>query len=114
MSNFSFSRSVFYLFRDFSAIVIKLKLSSAKYFSLGESKICCLGKGYHTVQNFHNAMVAVFSILLAITVFYFSNGNFQLFFFHDCHLQMLSYMNQPIDKEFRTSLIPILKNLSKF
>ena len=43
-SNFSISHSVFYLFGEFSAIFINLKLSSANSFSLKESKICCLEK----------------------------------------------------------------------
>ena len=44
-SNFFFSHSVFYLFRQLSVIFINLELSSANSDSLGESKICCLGKG---------------------------------------------------------------------
>ena len=40
MSNFSFSHSVFYQFSS------NLILSSANSFSLEESKICHLGKGY--------------------------------------------------------------------
>ena len=44
-SNFSFSHSVFYLFKELSAIFIKIKLSSADSFSLEESKICHLVMG---------------------------------------------------------------------
>ena len=43
-SNFSFSRSVFYLFGELSANFLSLKLSSAKAFFLEESKICLLGR----------------------------------------------------------------------
>ena len=42
-SNFSFSRSVFYLFGELSAILSNLKLSSANSFNLEEAKICSLG-----------------------------------------------------------------------
>ena len=45
-SNFSFSHSVFYPFWEFSVIFVNLKLLSAKSFSLEESKICRLGKGW--------------------------------------------------------------------
>ena len=45
MSNFSFSRSVFFPFGELSAIFDKLKLSSATSFSSEESKICRFGKG---------------------------------------------------------------------
>ena len=41
---FSFSYSVFYPFRELSAISSNSKLSSAKSLSLEESKICRLGK----------------------------------------------------------------------
>ena len=44
-SNFSFSHSVLYPFKEISAIFTTLKLSSANSFSLEESKICYLGKG---------------------------------------------------------------------
>ena len=44
-SNFSFSHGVFYSFGELSAILSKLKLSSANSFRLEESKICRLGKG---------------------------------------------------------------------
>ena len=43
-SNFSFSHSVFYPYREPSATLINLKLSSANSFTLEESKICRLGK----------------------------------------------------------------------
>ena len=43
-SNFFFSHSGFYPFRDFSAIFIEFKLSSANSLSLGDSKIQRLGK----------------------------------------------------------------------
>ena len=43
-SNFSFSHSVFYVFRELSAVFVKLKLSSANFFSSEKSKNCCLGK----------------------------------------------------------------------
>ena len=42
-SNFSFSDSVFYLFGELSAFFIKFEIVS---FSLEESKICHLGKGW--------------------------------------------------------------------
>ena len=42
-SNFSFSHSVFYAFRELSAIFIKLGIVVSKL--LEESKICRLGKG---------------------------------------------------------------------
>ena len=44
-SNFSFSHSVFYPFREVSAIFIKLRMLSANSFILEESKIFCLEKG---------------------------------------------------------------------
>ena len=45
-SNFSFSHSVFYLFRELSVLSFStnLKLSSSKSFNLDEAKICRLGK----------------------------------------------------------------------
>ena len=43
-SNFSFSPTVLYPFGQLSAILIKLKLSSANSFSLEESKICRSGR----------------------------------------------------------------------
>ena len=46
MTNFSFSHSVFYPFGElFLPFSSNLKLSSAKSFSLEESKMCSLGKG---------------------------------------------------------------------
>ena len=44
-SNFSFSHSVFYPFKKILPFSSNLKLSSANYLSLGQSKICRLGKG---------------------------------------------------------------------
>ena len=44
-SNFSFSHSVFYPFRELSTIFINFKIVVCKLFLLGESKICRLGKG---------------------------------------------------------------------
>ena len=44
-SNFPFSHSVFCPFKNLPCLS-NLKLSSANSFSLEESKICCLGKGY--------------------------------------------------------------------
>ena len=44
-SNFSFPHGVFYLFGELCHSYQNLKLSSAKSFSLEESKICHLGKG---------------------------------------------------------------------
>ena len=47
MSNFSFSRSIFYPVRELTAIFIKfmINFSSLNSFSLDQSKICRLGKG---------------------------------------------------------------------
>ena len=42
---FSFSISIFYCFENFPPFSSNLKLSSANFFSLEESKICRLGKG---------------------------------------------------------------------
>ena len=44
MSNFSFSRSIFYPFTELSAIFIKFQIVICNYFTLEESKICCLGR----------------------------------------------------------------------
>ena len=46
MSNFSFSHSVFHsILENFLQISSNLKLLSAKFFIMEESKICCFGKG---------------------------------------------------------------------
>ena len=44
-SNFSFTHSVFYPFKELSAIFIKFKMSSLDCFNLDQSKICCLVMG---------------------------------------------------------------------
>ena len=43
ISNFSFSHSILYQFREFTAIFVNLNLSSAKSFSFEESTICRSG-----------------------------------------------------------------------
>ena len=45
-SNFAFSRSDFTILKIFLSFLSNLKLSSTNPFSLAESKICCLRKGY--------------------------------------------------------------------
>ena len=44
-SNFSFSHSIFYLFKELSAIFIKFKIVVCKHFELEGPKIYHLGKG---------------------------------------------------------------------
>ena len=44
-SNFSFVHNVSYPYGEFSADFVKFKIVVCKFFSLEESKICCLGKG---------------------------------------------------------------------
>ena len=53
MSNFSFSHSVFYPFGELPPTLSNSTLSSANAFSLEESEICRLGKGYrvHREEN---------------------------------------------------------------
>ena len=51
MSNFSFSHSVFYLFRELSAIFIKFKIVVCNLFTLDQSKILSSGNGLNSLQN---------------------------------------------------------------
>ena len=62
MSNFSFSHSVSYPFQKCLLFSSNLKLSSAKSFSLQESKNCRLGKGYAV----HFKVCQKFSILKGV------------------------------------------------
>ena len=50
-SNFSFSHNIFYPFGKSSAISSNSRLSSANSFSLEESKLCHLGKGFAWLLN---------------------------------------------------------------
>ena len=50
-SNFSFTHSVFYPFRELSAIFIKFKIVVCKLFQFGQSKILLSGNGLNALWD---------------------------------------------------------------